>query len=180
MKPLFFSLAEETCSLIHWYKNHLCKSCPQRMDHSLAALYCICCGNGKTVMNLQWLAQDFQSRISLIFTLLLILLPQINKSCFCWVACPPLHTQTHWHNQVYSHMCNLGSCMFCSGFLNIECAHIYLSYTFTVTNGVLIRPGVRKLKHESTCCYCCKLENHKLHQETGRSLFIFFLASLLQ
>lgn len=165
MKPLFFSPPEETCSLIHWYKNHLCKSCPQRMDtrwlqRTVSAVH----GNGNTVMNLQWLAQDFQSGISLIFTLLLILLPQINKSCFCWVACRP-HTHTHTDVTGFILTCVCGG---------VTCTYMYPSCTFTVANGALIQPEETKLRHKSTCCYCCHLQNHKLHQETRFSLFTFF------
>lgn len=86
---MFLSGIEEI-SLICSHKNHLCKFMSAEDGESLAAASYTAarrCDEPAAI------GSRLSAGIRLIFILLFILLPQINKTCFCWVPCRP-HTLT--------------------------------------------------------------------------------------
>jgi len=83
-----FSLIEEICSLIQWYKNHLCKFMPTEDQRSLAAVHRICCEQQREDCDELAAIVSKQLKLESLSSWLcpLYILPKINKSCFCWVA----------------------------------------------------------------------------------------------
>lgn len=96
-----FSLIGEICSLIRWYKNHLCKFMPTEDGHWLTALYCICCAQQQEAWDEHndWLRTFKGGFHSSAFS---SLYSNINKFPFCWL---PGRIHTHTHTPLYTFAC---------------------------------------------------------------------------